>query len=314
MAARTLCCVNHFLVRRIRLSKANVIGNRVVEQIDVLEHNTDVFQHLIGIILTNILAADGNRTAVHIPESANQIAQGSFAAAGISDNRRRGLLRNGQRHMVDDIFLLIGETNIVHCNIAVFTGKRLAAVFQLRRISALLNFTQCRVYILQNCNHAACQLELVEDDKQPNDCQSRFFDSNLSIEPHHHRNIHRQYRAALQNNLRNHGVRHDLFLIRCLCRAAFIEYLLHTHFGAIIVVLKRANDDNALNVFQYALNELGHSLLLARGFVLRRAEHALHNDTVKHGRNHHNQTDFPLKAQKSDEKNRCVQNALQDIA
>ena len=201
MAARTLCRVNHFLVRRIRLSKANVIGNRVVEQIDVLEHNTDVFQHLIGIILTNILAADGNRTAVHIPESANQIAQGSFAAAGISDNRRRGLLRNGQRYMVNHIFLLIGETNIVHCNIAGFSGERLAAVFQLRRISALLNFTQCRVYILQNCNHAACQLELVEDDKQPNDCQSRFFDSNLSIETHHHRRIHRQHRAALQNNL-----------------------------------------------------------------------------------------------------------------
>lgn len=61
-----------------RFSKLDIILNRIIKEIDILEYHTDVSQQTVKGIFLHILSADGDAAAVYIPKAGNQIAKCRF--------------------------------------------------------------------------------------------------------------------------------------------------------------------------------------------------------------------------------------------
>ena len=81
-----------------RFSKLDIILNRIIKEIDILEYHTDVSQQTVKGIFLHILSADGDAAAVYIPKAGNQIAKGRLAGTGRPDNRSQTLIRDCQRN------------------------------------------------------------------------------------------------------------------------------------------------------------------------------------------------------------------------
>ena len=101
----------HLLHGGIRLSKADIVGNRVREQIDPLEHEGEI--------------ADGAVVAVfpHIPH--HKIAQRGLVAARGTDDGDSRFLRNGQGYIVQNGLAAVGEIYMVKFNVLPLRRKLL---------------------------------------------------------------------------------------------------------------------------------------------------------------------------------------------
>ncbi len=71
MAASTFCGSFYFLVGSIRLSKFDVVFNRIVEKIYILKDHADMLQNTIRSIVFYILSANSYSAILHIPKPGN---------------------------------------------------------------------------------------------------------------------------------------------------------------------------------------------------------------------------------------------------
>ncbi len=72
---------NHFFHQGVGLSKADIIGNRVLEEIHIMEYKAEILRQCIHAILFDVSSTQRDDTTVHIPESGKQMAQCGFTTA-----------------------------------------------------------------------------------------------------------------------------------------------------------------------------------------------------------------------------------------
>ena len=104
---------NHLIHGRVRLPEANVIGDGIVEQIYVLEHEAEILHQAVHIVIAHVAAAQGHPAAVHIPKPGKQVAQGGLAAPRGAHDGRSGLFGNFQGHAVDNGPAFIGKAHLL---------------------------------------------------------------------------------------------------------------------------------------------------------------------------------------------------------
>ena len=68
-------CFNHFFITCLLATKFNIILNRILEQINILEDKREITHKRIHIIVFDIYTTKCNATFIYIPESSNQVTQ-----------------------------------------------------------------------------------------------------------------------------------------------------------------------------------------------------------------------------------------------
>ena len=138
VAAGLLRRLDHFLHRRIRLSETDIVGNSIVEKVDILENKGEVLHQGIHVVILHISSAQGHCSGIHIPEPGQQVHKCRLASTGRSDNGRCSLLRNLHGHTVNDLAFLIGKLHILRGKIPVLGPDHLPCDIHLRCIQDLL--------------------------------------------------------------------------------------------------------------------------------------------------------------------------------
>ena len=107
MAARLFRRRNHLVLRRVGLAEENVCADRVVKEVDVLEHHRDVRKQTVAGKFAQVVSANGDAAALRIVKAREQTANGRLAAAGGADNGGRGLFGDRERHVLEDLSRIV---------------------------------------------------------------------------------------------------------------------------------------------------------------------------------------------------------------
>ena len=104
---------NDFFIRCVQLSVTDIFLHAVIEQVDILLHDSDIPAYAFQRQAVNLLSVQEDFPAHYIVEMRNQVANGRFAAAAGSHQRKGFSFFNIQVHMTKDILvLIIGITDI----------------------------------------------------------------------------------------------------------------------------------------------------------------------------------------------------------
>ena len=110
------------------LAVADVFQNGVGKEEDVLLHHADVFPQGLLRHLPNVQPVDGDGAVSHVVEPGNQLAEGSLAAAGGTDNGDGLAGRHVETDVVEDIQVaVVGEVHVVGHDLAPNLGEGLGA-------------------------------------------------------------------------------------------------------------------------------------------------------------------------------------------
>ena len=63
------------------LAEADVVGDSVLKQVDVLEHEAEILHEGVKAVVLDVYAAKGNLALLHVPEAGHEVAEGRLAAA-----------------------------------------------------------------------------------------------------------------------------------------------------------------------------------------------------------------------------------------
>lgn len=113
----------HLLHGGIRLSKADIIGDGVREQIGPLEHEGEIADGAVIAVFPHIPSAKAHAAGLHIPEPHHKIAQRGLAAARGTDDGDSRFLRNGQGYIVQNGLAAVGEIYMVKFSMSSRSGK-----------------------------------------------------------------------------------------------------------------------------------------------------------------------------------------------
>ena len=94
MAARLFCRFDYLFVGSVGIPEFNIVFYRIVKQIHVLEHHTELRKQIVVTVLFYIRTAYQNTAAANIPKARHQIAQRRFTGTGRTDNRRGFIFGN----------------------------------------------------------------------------------------------------------------------------------------------------------------------------------------------------------------------------
>ena len=109
------------LVRGAPAAQADVLQNGVPEQHHVLEHEGVVLQQRLRVHGGDVDAAQGDPSALNVPEPGRQLAGGGLAAAGGAHQGRHLALFGGKGHVLQHALPLpVGEFHMVEHDVEVF--------------------------------------------------------------------------------------------------------------------------------------------------------------------------------------------------
>ena len=74
--------LQHFFPSGVWSAHGDVVVNGVLEEVDPLEHHTDVVHQVGQFHLPNVLPPDQHPSVLHVPETGEQVGDGGFAPAG----------------------------------------------------------------------------------------------------------------------------------------------------------------------------------------------------------------------------------------
>mgnify|MGYP004698961111 CR=1 FL=1 len=107
VAARLFRRRNHLVLRRVGLAEEDVCADRVVEEVDALEHHRDVRKQTVAGKFAQVVSADRNAATLRVVKAREQAANGRLAAAGGADNGGRGLFGDRERHVLGDLSRIV---------------------------------------------------------------------------------------------------------------------------------------------------------------------------------------------------------------
>lgn len=121
MDVRSLACLKHILLCRIRSRIQQIVHDGRVEQHGILRHDTDVSAYAVELDISQIMAINGNRTVCHVVEAEEKLERGGLSTARLADDGCLCAGCNGKVNAVEDktaLFSLVSEFDVVEGNFA----------------------------------------------------------------------------------------------------------------------------------------------------------------------------------------------------
>ena len=165
MAAGLFCRLDHLLHGSLGLTETDIIGDGVVEEVDVLEDEGIVFHQGIHVVVPDVSSSQGHGSGIGVPEPGQQVDKGGLAASGRSHDGRRGLLRYVHGDPVNDFSFLIGEFHILRMQIPVLRPDLLSGDVHLGCIQDLLRSGHAGIHHPQKRGVIAGCLQAGVDDE-----------------------------------------------------------------------------------------------------------------------------------------------------
>lgn len=100
IAAGFFCRFIDVFLRGIRFSHADVVIDRILEQIHPLEHHTDLIHQLRQGYIPNIHTSNCHTAGFYIPQPGQQICDSGFTATGRTDQSRHRVFLHSEIDMV----------------------------------------------------------------------------------------------------------------------------------------------------------------------------------------------------------------------
>ena len=97
---RQLGRVHDLIIRRFRPAKADIVNQRAMEQVHVLEHHRQLRHDIRRTLIAHVESAHAHRAGVHVIETGDQLRHGRLAGAGRADDGKHGTGPCGPRHIV----------------------------------------------------------------------------------------------------------------------------------------------------------------------------------------------------------------------
>ena len=126
MAARLFRRVYHLLLRGVRLAKAEVGADGVVEEVHVLEHHGQVGQQAVTGELPQVVPTHGDAAGLGVVEPGQQAANGGLTGAGWADDGGGGVLRDGEAHVLQHRAAVVAEGHVLEGDVVVLQRHVLA--------------------------------------------------------------------------------------------------------------------------------------------------------------------------------------------
>ena len=95
------CRDPHFLLGRVRLADAQIVGDRAVEQQRLLEHHADIPPQRRQLQAADIHAVDLDEAGLRVERAMQQRDRGRFAGAGRADQRDGLAGQRGEGEVLD---------------------------------------------------------------------------------------------------------------------------------------------------------------------------------------------------------------------
>jgi hypothetical protein len=112
-----LCRRHDLLLGSVHVAYTDIVKNSVVEQGHILKYKGHTAHQVFRFNGANIHTTNGNLTFSYIPKAGNEFGNCAFAAAGRPYQGRYAASRNRKRHILDNIVLVISESDIFQFNV-----------------------------------------------------------------------------------------------------------------------------------------------------------------------------------------------------
>ena len=77
-----------------------------------LEHEGEIADEAVVVVIPHVPAAKAHAAALHVPEPRHETAQRGHAGAGGADDGHGGLFRDGQGHIMQEGFAVIRKIHV----------------------------------------------------------------------------------------------------------------------------------------------------------------------------------------------------------
>ena len=113
MAAGRFCSGDDLLICSVWSAEFYIVFDGISEQVHILKNHADISQQTVAGKGSNICSAKGDRSAVHIIEPGDQVAQRRFSAARWPDDGSCCILRNGEIQIMQNHAIVIAEGHVL---------------------------------------------------------------------------------------------------------------------------------------------------------------------------------------------------------
>ncbi|KAF5028544.1 hypothetical protein DSECCO2_657960 [anaerobic digester metagenome] len=177
MAPRSLCRPDHFLTSGIAFADADVVVDRVPEQIDFLEDHADAGVQFGDGDIADICSADGDGPGIDIPKTGDEARDGRFAAARGADQGGHAFLGNMKAHVRKHRRRAVAEADMVEDDIHGRGQGRLRRLGQGWRVEHFGDAVRGNMHVAHLGNEDAeidqWFEELVADDQEKDEHRHR---------------------------------------------------------------------------------------------------------------------------------------------
>ena len=173
MTARFFCRGDNFRHGRVALPEAYIVRDRIVEEVDVLKHETEIFHKAVHAVRFYVFAAQKHAPFLHVPKARNKAAQRRLSAARRSDKSRRRFFGDMQRHAVDDLPRIVRKADIFDIDIAFFRRNVFPARIHRLQIEDGFRFIDTRVDDAKQRGIISRRIEMCVDHKRAYDHDNR---------------------------------------------------------------------------------------------------------------------------------------------
>jgi hypothetical protein len=122
MNVRSLACLKHIFLRRVRSRIQQIIHDGRVEQHGILRHDTNISAQTVKFDIPQVMAINGNGTVCNVVEAEEKFERGGLSTTGLADNGCLCAGCNGKVYAVEDkaaLLSLVSEFDVVEGNFAL---------------------------------------------------------------------------------------------------------------------------------------------------------------------------------------------------
>lgn len=283
-----------FFVRGVGFSEFDIVFDRVVEQIHVLEHHRNIFHKAVELIIPDIFAADFDRAFLYVPKTGDKIAHRGFATARRPDDRSRRLCGDCQTDVIQNFIVSVREGYVLKRNGAVLCYNVLSVRVHNGRFVYFIGFIHRSVQHLKHGTHIAAVFQFLEYHKGGDKEQKAIGEGERGIgEIKDHGQCGDGNRKYPYGKLLQRLPRHDGIFKRERLSAAVVNGFL---YGLVIVLFKpvRFDDAHTLNVLQHALDQRFLCFLPRGACLFRLPLRDLRDDEIKGDSRESKERDAPI--------------------
>src|SRR5205085_2133290 len=123
------------LVGRVRFREAQVLANRLMEEVRLLGNDADEVGQRLEAEVADVDATDGDAPAADVVEAGREVAERRLAGTRLPDERGGRTCRHGEGHVLERPLLAVAKPNPVEDDVAGLPdGDRVRLLLDVDRL------------------------------------------------------------------------------------------------------------------------------------------------------------------------------------